>query len=84
MSKKLDTSVPSQPKKEETDYEAEGAMRTLMDAEKHKADPKMMKRVHAIAGRHMKALKAIKSTQDIRDIYNDKFGPKKNDSDLDE
>lgn len=75
--------VEAPKKKKYEDHEVEGAMSDLMRAEKHKADPHLMKRVHALAGRHMKAIKSIRSVQDLKDIYQDKFGAKEETPDED-
>lgn len=42
-------------------YETEGHMRTLMDAHEVANNPAKMRAVHKLAGRHTKALSAIKS-----------------------
>lgn len=57
--------------KDDNDYETQGHMKTLMDAEMIKQDPEKMKKVHKLAGRHHKAIKSIK---DIKDAYQEKFG----------
>ncbi len=62
------------------DHETRGHLNTLMDAEHIKADPMKMKKVHALAGRHEKALAGIKgfdkapmlSTNDLRSYRNKK------------
>ncbi len=59
---------------DEDDYEAQSALRALEDAEKHRNDPHMMRRVKKLAGRKIKALTGIKSIQDIKDAYDDKYG----------
>lgn len=70
--KSLGESVGVGPKKMPMDdYETEGHLRTLMDAEKIKNDPDKMKKVHKLAGRHSKAIKSI---QDLKDTYDEKFG----------
>ncbi len=56
------------------DWEAQNHMDTLMKAEAIKSDKVKMDRVHALAGRHQKTLKGIKSVQDIKDVYDAKFG----------
>jgi hypothetical protein len=71
--------VPSAPPVDPTmgpsdDYETRNHLRTLMEAEDIKGDPSKMKRVHALAGRHQKALKSIKSVSDLKDLYDQKFG----------
>lgn len=55
------------------EYEVKDAADTIMRAEEHKQNPKLMKHVQ----KHLsKKMKAIKSVQDIRDVYQDKFGDK--------
>ncbi len=64
--------APTPAHKDEIDnYEVEGHLRTLMDAEKIKQDPEKMKRVHKLAGRHSKAISSIR---DLKSTYDDKFG----------
>ncbi len=77
-----------QPKLEspEHDYEAQNHLDTLIKAHGIMSDPAKMEKVHKLAGRHHKAIMSIK---DIKDRYNEKFGPKKkamvvNDGDGDE
>lgn len=72
MSNPIDQPKVKDPSEE--DYETQGHMRTLMDAEMLKQDPDKMKKVHALAGRHMKGIKSI---QDLKDSYQSKFGPRK-------
>lgn len=50
------------------DYEVHSAAEDLMRAEKHKSNPKLMKKVHAHLNNQKKAIKSI---QDIRDARND-------------
>ncbi len=64
----------------EQDYKAKNAFDDIIRAEGHKSDPKMMARVHAVAGRHAKALKSIKSVSDqpqsvadLKKLYNTKY-----------
>jgi hypothetical protein len=66
--------VMAAPKPDDRDHEAESHLRTLMDAEMIKDNPDKMKRVKAIAGRHHKAIKSIRSVQDLKDEYDNKFG----------
>jgi len=49
-------------------------LNTLVKAEGIKADKVKMARVQALAGRHEGALKAIRSVQDLKAIYDQKFG----------
>lgn len=58
----------------QNDYETQGHLKTLMDAEMVKMDPDKMQKVHALVGRHSKAIKSI---QDLKDTYQSKYGPKK-------
>lgn len=60
--------APSNP---QDDYETQGHLRTLMDAEAIKGDPEKMKKVHKLAGRHSKQIKSI---QDLKDTLDQKFG----------
>jgi hypothetical protein len=71
---KNDLAKPMDPGKVVDDYEAQGHLQDLIRAEMIKMDPDKMKKVHALAGRHSKA---IKSVQDLKDTYQSKFGPKK-------
>lgn len=59
---------------EPTAGETEGHMHTLMQAEHIKSSPIKMKAVHKLAGRHAKAITSI---QDLKDVYQQKFGMKK-------
>jgi hypothetical protein len=59
--------------KPDRDYETEGHLRTLMDAEMIKGDPEKMAKVKKLAGRHRKHITSI---ADLKDTYNEKFGPK--------
>jgi hypothetical protein len=91
MSKKtsfpLTQAMPSAASKSEEDYQTEGHLRTLMDAENIKSDPEKMKKVHKLAGRHKKAITSIR---DLKNTYQDKYGqpsqkaPKGDDDDGDE
>ncbi len=67
--------VPAMPK-EEKDYEAEDAHRTLMQAEEIKENAPLMKRVAKIAGRKHKAISKLK---DLVDLHKEKY-PKKSSS----
>jgi hypothetical protein len=64
--------VPASAPGMDDDYETQGHLRTLMDAEHIKRDPVKMKKVHKLAGRHKKAITSI---QDLKDTFNEKFGP---------
>lgn len=69
---------PAMPK-QESDYEAEDAHRTLMQAEEIKQKPDLMKRVAKIAGRKHKAITKLK---DLTDMYQQKYGKKKSDAEM--
>jgi hypothetical protein len=56
------------------DHETKGHLNTLMDAHHIMSDPDKMKRVHALAGRHSEALSGIKSVNDLKAVYNSKYG----------
>lgn len=71
---KSDLAKPVDPEKVVDDYEAQGHLKTLMDAEMVKMDPDKMAKVHALVGRHDKAITSIK---DLKDTYQQKYGPKK-------
>jgi hypothetical protein len=81
----IEAAEPKKDSENQKDYEAEGAMDTIMRAEEHKADPAMMARVKKHAGRKLKAMKGlhdifgsdeakqeVKSTDDLRSIRNKK------------
>lgn len=59
---------------EEHDYETQSNLDTLVKAHGIIHHPQKMAKVHALAGRHSSAIKAIKSTQDLKDLYDKKFG----------
>lgn len=72
----------------EKDYETEGHLKTLMDAHGIMGDEEKMTKVRALAGRQHKALAGIKkvkvkSTNDLRDLHNKKFGPNHGEEDGD-
>lgn len=66
-------------KQEQEERDTQSHMDALMKAEEIKNDPSKMKRVHALAGRHVQQLKGIRSIQDIKNTYNQKFGSNKPD-----
>jgi hypothetical protein len=68
--------APKKGKRKIEEYEAESAMRTMMEAEKHKADPHMMEAVHKLAGRHMKQIKGIKTLADLKRVRDEYHGMK--------
>lgn len=88
----LEQSVGAEPtnkKPEIQDYETEGHLRTLMEAHGIMGDHEKMKKVHALAGRQHKALAGIKKvsvtgTNDLRSLYNKKFGAGAKDDELEE
>lgn len=56
--------------KEIPDHEVESAAHDMMRAEAHKANPHMMKKIHA----HLeKKKKAITSIQDLKDLRNESY-----------
>lgn len=69
------------PEHEMDDQEGKELFDKLMHAEEIKSDSKKMAKVHAHTRKHMKSLKsvkkAIKSTQDLKDVYQEKFGQPK-------
>lgn len=66
---------PAEPDQDDilNDPEAQGHLRTILDAEMIKQDPVKMAKVHKLAGRHQKA---ITSLNDVKDAYQQKFGAK--------
>lgn len=58
------------------EHEVKGHLSTLMDAHSIMSDPEKMAKVHALAGRHEKALSGIKSVKQLKDVYQEKFGKK--------
>lgn len=71
--------VASMPCKSEKDWDAECAANDLMRAEKHKKDPKLMKRVH----KHMGIMKNEKAQDldDLKRMRNEMFARKKDSDD---
>ena len=66
---------------DDDDFETEDHLKTLMRAEKIKGDTVKMEKVHALAGRHRKALDGIgpkkpKNVKDLKDIYQKKYSKK--------
>ncbi len=59
---KIETSDPNDPDREPDEYEVKDAVNDMERADKHKANPKMMKAVH----KHLK--NKITSLQDLRDL----------------
>jgi hypothetical protein len=60
--------------REPDEWETRDHMQKLMDAHEIINNPVKMKAVHALAGRHNKAIKSI---QDIKDYHQNNYGPKK-------
>ena len=78
----LAQSVPTGGKVDpENDYEAQGHLDTLIRAHHIMNDAVKMGKVHALAGRHHKAIKSI---NDIKNAYQEKFGKKPSVGDLHE
>lgn len=53
------------------DHAVHADLKTLMDAHHIKNHPQRMAKVHALAGRHKKAIKSI---DDLKTVYDQKFG----------
>jgi hypothetical protein len=53
-------------------YETENHLRTLIDAHEIVNNPDKMKAVHKLAGRKHKAVSAIRSISQLRQVSNDK------------
>lgn len=81
----LENTLPSPSKQEDPvdNYEVKDHLRTLQEAHGIINDPEKMAKVHKLAGRHAKALAGIKaipkapdikSTKDLVDYRNAKFG----------
>lgn len=68
----LSQSVGDDPKKAPDKWETEDHMRTLIKAHEIINNPVHLKAVHKLAGRHRKAVGAITSLQQVRDISNAK------------
>lgn len=62
---------PTAIEPDQDDYKADSDFRTMLDAEQIKQDPDRMAKVHKRVGRHHKA---IKSLQDLKDTYDEKYG----------
>lgn len=69
MAKKAELAVASPVMKDHKydDYSVNSAFDTMMRAEEHKSDPKMMKLIGAKLKKHKKAIRSI---QDIKDRHN--------------
>lgn len=79
MKKKV-ISPADQPKEvdPQNDYETQNHLRTILDAHAILADPDKMKKVHALAGRHQKAIRSLK---ELKQVAQEKFAQKDTDSD---
>ncbi len=78
--KSLPTTSPAESFEDgsEKDHEAYYAYRTLLDAEGHRANPALMKRVSAVAERHIGMGKQVmKSVADIKAYSKKKYQTKK-------
>ena len=64
-------SLPAKSLHDADDFEADDAVHTLTRAERIKANPELMARVHKVAGRKIKHMKAIRSIKDIKDTWQD-------------
>jgi hypothetical protein len=69
--KKPDAPEAIKPSAGERDYESEGHLRTLLDAEMIKQDPNKMAKIHKLASGHQKAITSI---QQLRQIHQEKYG----------
>lgn len=77
MENPVDEKEESMPDKEPDimdDHEAQGHLDTIIRAHAIMSNPDKMKKVHALAGRHDKALAGIKSIKDLKQKYDDKYG----------
>lgn len=74
----LGASLPSprqEPAEDPVDnYEVRRHLDTLTDAHAILNDPEKMAKVHKLAGRKQKALQGIKSVEDLKSVYKQKFG----------
>jgi len=66
MDMKIEAAEPKKDKEDIADYEIEDAVRTLLRAEEHKMNPKMMDKVHAKLGQQKKAINSIKGLKKRR------------------
>lgn len=55
------------------DYETQSHLDTIIKSHQILMDPEKMKKVHKLAGRHVKAIKSI---QDVKDTLQQKYGAK--------
>ena len=83
--------VSSPPEEDPVDnYENQGHLDTLIKAHKILGDAKKMKKVHALAGRHADAIKALAtpkkgftSIADVKSFAQKKYGQPGGDTDMD-
>lgn len=54
--------------------EAQGHLSTLVKAHGILNNPQHMARIHGLVGRHVAAVKGIKSTEDLKNIFDEKYG----------
>lgn len=76
--KKMDMTMPAMPHEaedgSERDYMANSAYRAMIEADEHRANPAMMKRVAKVAERHLKtASKVMRSVADIKEYSKKTF-----------
>lgn len=80
----LEQAMPTPPKPDAHDYETHGHLRTLTDAFDIMSDKKKMAKVHALAGRHHKAISSLKDLRDARDsVFKESKGTGDTDNDND-
>lgn len=76
MAKKSAPIAEASPAKDDRDWEAESAFRTLQESEKHQANPDMMKRVAKHAEKEKSGLDAVMSKLQKRGLVSDKQAKK--------
>lgn len=64
----------SNPTDDVSSHESQGHLNTLVSAHKILNNPDHMARVHALVGRHTNAVKGLKSVDDLKSIFNEKYG----------
>lgn len=72
------TNAIEAPKDLENDYEAQGHLRTIIEAHGIINDPEKMKKVHKLAGRHHKAVQGIKSIEELKGARDSFMAKKRN------
>jgi hypothetical protein len=65
--KELASPAPEMKDHKYDEYSVQSAFDTLMRAEEHKSDPKMMKAIHAKLKKHKSAIKSIQDLKTARD-----------------